>query len=138
MIHYTAHTLVDISKTNDRYSDKLSFYQQQNLNTLIQTIGLRSQPLDTKIGCNMAQDIVEYGFGTEYKGLHTVWSMTFSIEHNNIFNKESQKTFYLLKDVDGVAIYTNLEETANINTKCFETYDTKFKNIVFYKVQPDT
>ena len=138
MIHYTAYTLIDITNTTDRYSDKLSFYQQQNLNTLTQTIGLRSQPLDTKVGCDMAQDVVKYGFGTEYKGLHTVWSFEFSIEHNNIFNRDSEKTFYLLKDVDGIAIYTNLEETANINTKCFETYDAKFKNIVFYKGQSDT
>ena len=138
MIHYTAYTLVDISNTNDRHSDKPSFYQQQNLNTLTQTIGLRSQPLDTKVGCDMAQDIVDYGFGTEYKGLHTVWSFGFSIEHNNIFNKDSEKTFYLLHDLDGIAIHTKLDETADINTKCFETYDTKFKNIVFYKSQPDT
>ena len=131
MIHYTAHTLVDISNTNDRYSDKLSFYQQQNLNTLIQTIGLRSQPLDAKIGCNMAQDIVEYGFGTEYKGLHTVWRLDFSIEHSNVFANNDDKTFYLKNDSDGVAIYTKLEETAEINSKVFETINKKLVNLYF-------
>ena len=81
MTNYVAYTLVDITNTNENKieRDKFKFFQQQNLNTLIQTIGLRSQPLEPCISLLMAQDIVNLGFGKQYQGLHSVWKMQFSI-----------------------------------------------------------
>ena len=63
--NFTAYTLVDITNTNHHKSTvkKHRFLQQQNLNTLIQTIGLRSQPLEPSVDQLMTQDIVKYGFG---------------------------------------------------------------------------
>ena len=83
MTNYVAYTLVDISNTNESkiQRNKLHFFQQQNLNTLVQTIGLRSQPLDIEVSPLMAQHVVNFGFGKQYQGLHTVWKMQFSIEH---------------------------------------------------------
>ena len=51
MTNYVAYTLIDITNTNETKiaRNKLHFFQQQNLNTLIQTIGLRSQPLDVEV-----------------------------------------------------------------------------------------
>ena len=95
--------------------NKLKFLQQQNLNTLVQTIGLRSQPLEIAVNLLLAQDVVNFGFGKRYKGLHTVWKMQFSIEHGGVSMEN------LLNDCSGIPIYTNLEETADIQTKCFET-----------------
>ena len=119
MTNYTAYTLVDITNTNESKHDKnkLRFFQQQNLNTLIQTIGLRSQPLEPMVEVIMAQDIVNLGFGKQYHGLHTVWKMHFSIEHGGAI--ENMDT--LLADCHGIPIYTGLEETADIKSKCFET-----------------
>lgn len=133
MLHYSAYTLVDITNTNVNQSGKLvgKANQQQNLNTLIQSIGLRSQPIDPKVTVLMAQDIANYEFGSAYKGLHTVWKLNFSIEHNDVFNKNGNKTFHLLNDCDGVAIYTNLEETTELKTKSFETISTKVVNLYF-------
>ena len=73
MLHYSAYTLVDITNTNVNQSGKLAgkANQQQNLNTLIQSIGLRSQPIDPKVTVLMTQDIANYEFGSAYKGLHT-------------------------------------------------------------------
>ena len=81
MTNYVAYTLVDITNTKENKieRDKFKFFQQQNLNTLIQTIGLRSQPLEPCISLLMAQDIVNLGFGKQYQGLHSVWKMQFSI-----------------------------------------------------------
>lgn len=128
MIHFSAYSLVDISHTQEYKSNKPNkhtFLQQQNLNTLIQTIGLRSQPLEPKVTVFMAQDVADYGFGKRYSGLHTVWNLDFSIEHSNVFANNNDSLYYLNTDCDGVAIYCKLEETAEINTKAFETLNNK-------------
>lgn len=116
---YVAYTLVDISNTNENKQDKnkLKFLQQQNLNTLVQTIGLRSQPLEIAVNLLLAQDVVNFGFGKRYKGLHTVWKMQFSIEHGGAIENMNN----LLKDCNGIPVYTGLEETAELPSKCFET-----------------
>ena len=119
MTNYIAYTLVDISNTNESKFDrnKIKFFQQQNLNTLIQTIGLRSQPMNSKVELEMAQDIAHLGFGKQYQGLHTVWKMQFSIEHGGAIENMNN----LLKDCNGIPVYTGLEETAELPSKCFET-----------------
>ena len=128
---FTAYTLVDISNTQETKHDRnrLQFFQQQNLNTLVQTIGLRSQPLDIGVQAIMTQDIVDYGFGKQYQGLHTVWKMQFSIEHSEVLSDLSQ----LLNDCNGIPIYTGLEETAEISSKCFETVDPTLVNLCVKK-----
>ena len=75
MFHYSAYTLIDITNTNvNQYKDQIiQSNQQQNMNTLVQSIGLRSQPIDPEVSILMTQDIANYEFGSAYKGLHTVW-----------------------------------------------------------------
>ena len=133
MTNYVAYTLVDISNTNESKinRNKLHFFQQQNLNTLVQTIGLRSQPLEPSVSVLLAQDIVNFGFGKQYQGLHTVWKLDFSSEHNKVYKNLSDEFYYLNNDCDGVAIYTNLEETTELKTKSFETISTKLVNLYF-------
>tara|TARA_B110000046_G_scaffold72060_2_gene79949 strand:+ start:1433 stop:1849 length:417 start_codon:yes stop_codon:yes gene_type:complete len=133
MINYTAYTLVDITNTNENKmaKHKGAFLQQQNLNTLVQTIGIRSQPLESKVTVKMAQDVVKYGFGKRYQGLHTVWQLNFSIEHTDVFNYNDIDLYHLYKDADGVAIYTGLEESKEITTRCFETVDPTLVNLYF-------
>tara|TARA_B100000035_G_scaffold245784_1_gene214458 strand:- start:21 stop:431 length:411 start_codon:yes stop_codon:yes gene_type:complete len=128
MTNYIAYTLVDITNTNESRLDrnKIKFFQQQNLNTLIQTIGLRSQPMHSKVELEMAQDIVNLGFGKQYHGLHTVWKLQFSIEHGGVFSLTD-----LLSDCNGIPIYTELEETTELPTKCFETNDSNLTNLCF-------
>ena len=113
MTNYVAYTLVDISNTNESKinRNKLHFFQQQNLNTLVQTIGLRSQPLEPSVSVLLAQDIVNFGFGKQYQGLHTVWKLQFSIEHGGAIENMEQ----LLADCNGIPIYTGLEELSLIH-----------------------
>ena len=96
MTNYVAYTLIDITNTNETKiaRNKLHFFQQQNLNTLIQTIGLRSQPLDVEVLPLMAQDVVNFGFGKQYHGLHTVWKLQFSIEHGGAIQNMDQLLAY--------------------------------------------
>ena len=128
MHYYSAYTLVDITNTNVNQSRELIVQsdQQQNLNTLVQTIGLRSQPMHSKVELDMAQDIANLGFGKQYQGLHTVWKMQFSIEHSGVFSLKD-----LLDDCNGIPIYTELEETTELPSKCFETYDSNLINLCF-------
>ena len=131
MTNYVAYTLIDITNTNETKiaRNKLHFFEQQNLNTIIQTIGLRSQPLDVEVLPLMAQDIANFGFGKQYQGLHTVWKLQFSIEHGGAIQNMDQ----LLTDCNGIPIYTGLEETAEINSKCFETVDSTLVNLCVKK-----
>jgi hypothetical protein len=136
MINYTAFTLVDVTHSNETRSKKnntFQYYQQQNQNTLIQTIGLRSQPINTVTTRLLTQDVAEYGFGKRYKGLHTVWRIDFSIEHTDVFKFKDNDMYHLINDCDGVAIITKLEETTEIKTKCFETTNKNYINTLFNK-----
>ena len=136
MINYTAFTLVDVTHSNETRSKKnntFQYYQQQNQNTLIQTIGLRSQPINTVTTRLLTQDVAEYGFGKQYKGLHTVWRIDFSIEHTDVFKFKDNDMYHLINDCDGVAIITKLEETTEIKTKCFETINKNYINTLFNK-----
>tara|TARA_B110000858_G_C17433355_1_gene306456 strand:- start:78 stop:503 length:426 start_codon:yes stop_codon:yes gene_type:complete len=136
MINYTAFTLVDVTHSNEIRSKKnntFQYHQQQNYNTLVQTIGLRSQPINMVTTRLLTQDVAEYGFGKRYKGLHTVWRIDFSIEHTDVFKFKGNDMYHLMNDCDGVAIITKLEETTEIKTKCFETINKNYVNILFNK-----
>ena len=61
--------------------------------------------------------------------LHTVWKLQFSIEHGGAIQNMDQ----LLTDCNGIPIYTGLEETAEINSKCFETVDSTLVNLCVKK-----
>jgi len=131
-MNYTAFSLVDITYTNiNRLDDTFRFNQQQNFNTLIQSISLRSQPIKPLVSVLLTQDIANFDFGKRYKGLHTVWRLDFSSEHSKVFAKGTDSFYYLNNDCDGVAIYTKLEETAEIKSKVFETLDTSNINLYF-------
>ena len=55
--------------------------------------------------------------------------MQFSIEHSEVLSDLSQ----LLNDCNGIPIYTGLEETAEISSKCFETVDPTLVNLCVKK-----
>lgn len=131
---YTAYTLVDITEsgvTNSKTEDVAGYNQQQNLNTLIQLISLRSQPVQYSMTTLKAQDLVNYKFGTVFQGLHTVWQFKFASEHTDVFRKDEDSTYFLTHDCDGVAFTANLSESVNFTTPIFNTTDSKNKNIYF-------
>lgn len=139
MYHYTAYTLVDITESLVTKSENINtvwYNQQQNLNTLLQCISLRSQPIEPKISVLMTQDIANYGFGKQYQGLHTVWRLDFSSEHGEVYSKNNNPVHNLIEDCNGVAVITKLEETCEIKTKSFETRNPNLINL-YFKLNPD-
>jgi hypothetical protein len=135
---YSAFTLVDISNsnvTNFKSLDTLGYNQQQNLNTLIQLIGLRSQPIHCTVTELNTQDLVDYWFGNSFTGLHTVWILEFVSEHTDVFKYLDDDLYFLNADCNDVAFINQLTETVEFNIPVFNTLDKKNKNLYFKKYQ---
>jgi hypothetical protein len=135
---YIAYTLVDITNsknTNSRSTNTQEYNQQQNLNTFIQLIGLRSQPLEYSVKKLEAQDLVEYHFGNQFKGLHTVWKFYFEVEHSKIYEQDNDPVHFLKSDFEGVAFTPYLNETVNFLTSTFETKNVELVNVYFNKIE---
>lgn len=133
---YSAFTLVDISNsniTNYKSSDILGYNQQQNLNTLIQLIGLRSQPIHYTVSVLSTQDLVNYSFGNRFVGLHTVWNLEFVSEHTDVFKYNDDDLYFLNTDCNDVAFTNKLNETVQFTIPVFNTNDEINKNLYFKK-----
>jgi len=128
--NYIAYTLVDITDIN-KPSNTPSYNQKQNLNTFIQLAGLRSQPLSFVVTEIEAQDLVGFRFGKQYKGLHRVWKIEFSVEHSDVYTHNDNPVHFLENDFDQVPFIPYLNETVNFIDSTFETYDEKTLNIYF-------
>lgn len=113
---YTVFTLVDITDTNESNpkGGTKTYKQAQNLNSLIQCLSMRSQPLYPKVAVLMDQDLSDYDFGLEFNGTATVWRMRFTCETENIWQYENDRVYYAMLDVDNVPIYSGLDESINI------------------------
>ena len=99
--------------------------QQANYNTVVQTAGLRVNPmpiaLESKVGV-----VDGIGFGSSIKDKQRYWVFTFQHEFENALNLDQLKD-----DFDLVPVITGLDETALINNSAFRTKDSVETNIVF-------
>ena len=133
---YTAYTLVDITNsniTNYRTTNINGYNQQQNLNTLVQCIGMRSQPMHISVTKHLTQDLVNYQFGSAFNGLHTVWKFDFVSEHTDVFVQNSDPVFFLKNDCNRIAFTPYLDETVNFLNNVFDTNTLEYLNIYFIK-----
>jgi hypothetical protein len=119
-------TLIDITETNARFNKTdPAWQQQQNFLTVLQTIGLRTNP--TSVSVTVDKLPVKYlDFGTAYKGYHNVWTMLFSIEA-----VDSTSVEILENDINNVPVINKLDETIDFLQSVFKTKDQEFKNIIF-------
>lgn len=127
--YFTAFTLVDIADTGvfDPIAGK-TYEQAQNLNALLQAISLGSQPILTSVEELVASDTADFEFGTDFTGAHNVWVLRFANER-----VESITVSTLIRDIAGLPIYDDLDETAVFDTNVFETQDSVQKNIYFVR-----
>ena len=119
-------TLVDITETKaKRGEDPFLVSQQQNYLTLLNTIGLRSNP--TVI---TAPTIVEntQTFGTAYKKAKHAWRFVFDIEYGAHSVELLETDFSLVPFID------KLKEDCNFNIPVFDTQNKETKNIVFKEI----
>jgi hypothetical protein len=119
MPRYQIVTLVDITRTNPTRSetDQHQLAQQANFNTLLQSIGLRSN-------VEWAVDPVESLGSLPYplEGRANYWTWTFEAERDQVFTKDGNPVGLLLDDLHGVPIISQLNNSVDINPAVFQTY----------------
>lgn len=130
MYRYYAYTTVDITQTNVRIKSDIDDWnlqrnQQRNLDTLIQTIGLRSQPINIYVTLRNQCTPLVFGLGKNLSENSNVWEMMFDVEHKEPFGKDCE---LLLKDLNYVPIINGLTETTPAFPPVFQTTGT-FKNV---------
>ena len=129
---YTVYTLIDITDSGvlSPKANAKGFFQAQNLNTFIQSISLRSQPVLSSVEKLDAEDVADHQFGSNFTGLHDVWVLKFASETSDAWNKENNSVYMLNEDFNTTPIHGTLDETAIINPEIIDT-STVNKNTYF-------
>lgn len=128
-------TLVDITNTKvNRPSQGLQQQvdQQRNFITLMQCIEIRSiVSYDSSPTLETEQDIKKLGFGTSYKGKHSIWTFRFKTDRDSVYSDDTGNPIgNLLEDIHEVPIIKNLTETINIDKSIFDCKDPLLKNTI--------
>ncbi len=123
------YTTVDITQTNVRIKSNIDDWslqrnQQRNLDTLIQTIGLRSQPINIHV-TQIFDFPTIYWLGKNLPEKANIWVMNFDIEHDGVFGNKCE---LVLKDLNYVPLINVLTETQPAFPPVFQTTGT-FKNV---------
>lgn len=117
-LEFEIYTTVDITNTQAHKGvDPVEYQQYQNYMTVIQTIGMRSNPTVKKL-----PRVID---GYPEFGNHKVWFFEFDIEY-----EDGHSVTLLENDFDLVPFISGLTETAIFKENVFITRG-KDKNIVF-------
>ena len=126
---FTVYTLVDITDTGVFDPNNTKLYEQaQNLNMILQAISLGSQPTLSSVEKLLAVDIADFDFGNNFSGDHNLWVLRFASERAGSITINS-----LVRDIDGIPAYIDLDETATFTTNVFETTNADDKNTYFVR-----
>ena len=104
--------------------------QQRNLETIIQVVNLRTQPLDMSKIVSAKEDLSLHKFGFRYTGSHMVWSFQFSIEHYGVLDSNGIPLKELTDSLNDAPCISKLNETIEIVNPVFKT-DGELCNIYF-------
>lgn len=134
MDFFTVYSLVDITDTgtsDPRIEPNIPYLQAQNLNSIVQLVSLRIQPVMVQVDIHPGEDMADYDFGSNFTGTHTIWVLKFATERAGF------TTAALLRaDGHGLPIITGLAETVMFGTAVINTLSDSEKNIYF--IQHDT
>ena len=130
-------TLVDITATGvirGQDPDNAERNQQRNWETLLQCIGLRTQPQNIQEPITSTlEDIGAAEFGDFYTGTQKIWTWSWTVEREGVYDLADVPLAGLLQDIEQVPIITGLEETARFMLPIFYPYGT-IKNIYIKQV----
>jgi len=119
----TLYTLVDVTCTNARRTqDIFKYQQQQNYQTMINTMSLRSNPLSVQIPQIIEGKDLNFGINKDWKH---VWKCSFEIGYASGISLET-----LIEDFNLVPVITGLNESITIDPAIFDS-TTNNKNIIF-------
>ena len=131
-MNYKLYTLVDITHTGqhrpEQGKEHLRF-KEQNFNTLIHTLGLRSN-----IWFDVSPEAIEVagrlvGFDTDE--ILRVWRFDWSTEREHLYEDNGDPVAFLKQDFHLIPYIAGLDESMQQNYAVFNTADTG-KNIVFH------
>lgn len=131
-------TLVDITDTKinrPRAGLQLEHDQFRNFTTLRQCVEIRSNIIYDTSPSSESKDIKGMGFGTDFKGKHTVWTFRFSPDRTGAYAEGFDQVAALLGDVDQVPVIQKLTETINMDKAIFELKDPATKNTIIKALQ---
>ena len=131
-------TLVDITDTKvnrPRTGLQLEHDQFRNFTTLRQCVEIRSNIMYDTSPSSEVKDVKGLGFGTEYKGKHTVWTFRFTPDRTGAYVEGFNEIGALLDDVDQVPVIQKLTETINMDKAIFELKDPATKNTIIKALQ---
>ena len=127
-------TLIDVTNTNvvrPNQGTQLQYDQNRNFITLRQCVELRSIVRYDNPPTSETVNIKDMGFGTDYKGEHTVWTFVFSPDRVGVYADElGDEIGHLFGDLDGIPIIKNLTETINIDKAIFDCRDLASRNTI--------
>jgi hypothetical protein len=134
-MEYMLYTTVDITNTGQYRHEpgkEADRWKEQNFQTLLQTIGLR-----TNITFRRSPDMIQVsgkqlGFATD--NLVRAWRFDFSTEREGFFEKDNNPVAALIEDFDGVPYIAGLDESMAQNFDVFVT-EGLAQNIIFFKKQ---
>ena len=122
----TCMTLIDITETGVIKGAGQGRDQQRNWETVLQLLGLMTQPLIIKSPvCFINENLEYFEFGEFYQGSHSVWAFQFRGERDDFYAVDQ-----LEEDFEQTPIVLGLEETARFMLPIFHSYGT-LKNIYF-------
>ena len=127
------YTLVDITKTGvTRDNGSMDRDQQRNYETVLQAVGLITQPheVNTPVVTHAHMEWLE--FGEYFQGEHKVWVWQFAVEHTDIFAIGTNPVGKLSEAFDQVPIVCGLGETGRFMLPIFYPYGA-IKNVYFKK-----
>ena len=130
---FQGYSLVDITATGvirGYDSNEISRNQQCNWETVIQCMGLRTQPQHIRGPVKVVGEADQFEFGNLYTGNQTVWTWRWAVEQSGVYDSNLAFLGGLLQDFEQVPIVCGLEETARFMLPIFYPYGS-IKNIYF-------
>jgi hypothetical protein len=119
-------TLVDLTETRVTKGSGELRDQQRNWETVLQLLGLKTQPLIVRSPvCFEHENLEFFEFGEFYQGTHSVWAFQFRGERDDFYTIDQ-----LEEDFEQVPVVLGLDETARFMLPIFHSYGT-LKNIYF-------
>jgi hypothetical protein len=132
---YKLYTLVDITHTGQyriEPNKEQERYKEQNFNTMLQTLGLRSN-----ISYRFNPQLLEVGgrlVGFDTDEIIRVWRFDWTVEHTDLYHDGTDPLGFLKQDFHLVPYISGLSEAMEQRHAVFNTADPG-ANIVFHVKQ---
>jgi len=131
MMEYKLYTLVDITHTHQyKPSAGINQWQEQNFNTVLQTLGIRSNIIYNHGPAVMEVKGSLVGFNTEE--ILRVWRFDFYTEQENIYEKNGDPVGALKEDFILIPYISGLTESMDQQYAVFNPEEPG-NNISFFK-----